>query len=377
MSLFSFGNRNASVAKSFVLSPDERIHYAYSTLSGAQRRAYETICEALATGKPRATVRGLMSSNEVFEIARMVRADHPEIHWIGRGFRLASAPGYAEVHLDRTPDAPEGDDAALLAAAESFMRSLPPSADEYTIAKAAFTHVAATTRYDHATAGLDAGRDEAQMRPYEATGALIDRLAVCSGFAKAVQFLLQRCGMMVALLSGEARGASDPNDTWGPHAWLAVRIDGRFYHMDPTWTSMGRDDEGLASRVRYDYFGLTDREIASTHRVTASPFPPPACDSTMAEYYRREGLCLHAWNETRYADMVCRQLADGKMTASVKATNDVTYRKMVDRILHSGGWQKAIGRASAMIGEPYDLNTVQFSTNSELRVLTLWARRAA
>lgn len=377
MSLFSLRNRNAPATESLILPPDERIHYAYSTLSGAQRRAYEAICEALATGKPRATVRGLMSSNDVFEVVRMVRADHPEIHWIGRGFRLAAAPGYAEVHLDRAPDAHKGDDAALLAAAKSFMDSLPPSADEYTIAKAAFTHVAACTRYDHATAGLDAERDEAQMRPYEATGALIDRLAVCSGFAKAVQFLLQRCGMVAALLSGEARGASDPNEAWGPHAWLAVRIDGLFYHMDPTWTSMGRDDEGLTSGVRYDYFGLTDREIASTHRATTSPFPPPACNSTMAEYYRREGLCLHAWNETRYADMVCRQLADGKMTASVKATNDVTYRKMVDRILHSGGWQKAIGRASAMIGEPYDLSTVQFSTNSELRVLTLWARRAA
>ena len=30
-----------------------------------------------------------------------------------------------------------------------------------------------------------------------------------------------------------------------------------------------------------------------------------------------------------------------------------------------------------MIGEPYDLNEVQFSTNSELRVLTLWTKRAA
>lgn len=371
------GVRGAADAKGLILPPDARIHYAYSTLEGVERRAYEDICEALIAGKSRVTVRGLASCEGVFRVVRMVRADHPEVHWFGRGARISSWPGRAEVLLDRCEDAHPGDDEALMAAAAAFERSLPPSADEYLVAKAAFSQVAGSTRYDHATAELDSSRDDADMRPYEATGALVDHRAVCSGFAKATQFLLQRCGIMAVLLSGEARAADGRDESWGAHAWLAVRIDGRFYHMDPTWTSMGRDDDGLTPEVRFDYFGLTDREIARTHRATSCPFTLPVCDSAMAEYYRREGLCLHAWDEVRYADMVCRQLASGGTTASVKAANDATYRKMVDGILHSGGWQKALRRVSVMCGRTFALDKVSFLTDSNLRTLTLLANEAA
>ena len=150
----------AADAEGLILPPDERIHYVYSTLAGVERRAYEDICEAMIEGRPRATVRGLASSEEVFRVVRMVRADHPEVHWLGRGARLSAWPGRAEVLLDRCDDARSGDDGALLAAATAFKRSLPSSADEYLIAKAAFTHVAGGTRYDRATAGLDDSRSE-------------------------------------------------------------------------------------------------------------------------------------------------------------------------------------------------------------------------
>lgn len=369
------GIREASAfgAAGLVLAPDERIHYAYGTLTGARRRAYEAICDAAAAGCPRATVRGLASSAEAFEVVRMVRADHPEIHWLGSGAQIAAAPGYAEVHLARCDDARPGDDAALLAAADAFARALPQSADEYLVAKAAFEQVARSTRYDHAVAGRSVSHEPPSMRPYEATGALVDRLAVCAGFAKATQLLLQRCGIMAVLLSGEARSASGSGDGWGAHAWLAVRINERFCHMDPTWASMGRDEAGLPAEVRYDYFGLTDREIAPTHRATSCPFEPPVCDSSMAEYYRREGLCLHAWNEARYTDMVCRQLAAGQASASVKAANGPTYRKMVDRIVHGGGWRAALLRAGATTGRELSLDAVRFSTDEALRTLTVWA----
>ena len=381
MSLFSLGRRigGQGAAAGFVLAPDARIHYGYSLLTGEARRRYEDICAAFAAGEPHVTLRGVDDAQEAFALMRMVRADHPEVHWIGRGTRLSKGPGYIKVHLERGDDARPGDDAALLAAADAFRRALPDSADEYTSAKAAFTQVAAGTRYDQATAGLDSDRVDADMRPYEATGALVDGIAVCSGFSKAVQFLLQRCGIMAALLTGVARSASnrEPDAAWGPHAWLAVRIDGRFYHMDPTWTSMGRDLEGMTREVSYDYFGLTDREVAATHQATTCPYPAPVCDATMAEYYRREGLCLRAWDAKRYADMVCRQLAAGRASASVKAANDATYRKMVDGILHSGGWAETLRRASAMTGKEFDLGKVHFTVDATLRTLTVWADEAA
>ncbi|HIS39568.1 MAG TPA: hypothetical protein IAC12_01795 [Candidatus Aphodovivens avistercoris] len=361
-----------AAARGAVLPPDERIHCAYAALSGARRRAYEDICRALAEGRPRARVRGMASADEAFEVLRMVKADHPEVHWLGSGASIAVGLGFAEVSVARCADARPDDDARLAAAAEAFLSALPAGAGEYECAKRAFSQVAGGTRYDFAARDADDG-GPAGMRPFEATGALLDSSAVCAGFAKGVQLLLQRAGVMAALVSGEARSASDPDDAWGSHAWLVARIEGRFYHMDPTWASLSADRAAAtgAQGVSFDYFCLTDAEISATHRVTAAPFPVPACTATAAEYYRREGLCLRAWDAGRYADMVGRQLAAGASGAAVKAASDAVYAKMEREVVHGRGGWRTLERVSALTGADYRGANLRFVLNPQLRILTL------
>ena len=38
------------------------------------------------------------------------------------------------------------------------------------------------------------------------------------------------------------------------HVWLLVKLDGKFYHCDPTWDSHGDGTAGL------EYFGMTDAQ---------------------------------------------------------------------------------------------------------------------
>lgn len=358
------------VGGGIVLPPDARIHYAYSTLSGKQRSWYEIVCAALAAGKPSATLHGISCGEDAFETVRLVEADHPEVHWLGHELRISRMLGRAEVGLARCSDVRAGDDAALLEAAEAFRRSLPAGADEYTVAKAAFTQVAARVRYDFAARALNVAGGRPSKRPYEATGALADGIAVCTGYAKAVQFLLQHCGMMAVLVSGEAYGSGERDGTRGRHAWLIVRIDGNFYQMDPTWSSLAGGKTDRAGWVSYDYFALTDAEMAPTH-LAESLFSLPRCDATAAEYHRREGYCLRAWDATRYTDMVCRQLAAGARAASVKAANEPAYRKMLEALLSGGVLPAVLARAEAVTGCSYPRDRACFTTDEHLRVLTL------
>lgn len=57
------------------------------------------------------------------------------------------------------------------------------------------------------------------------------RNSVCTGIAKAVQYLLQMLGIANKLVFGKMNNS----DTDSRHCWLIVRISNKWYHLDPTF----------------------------------------------------------------------------------------------------------------------------------------------
>ncbi|MCL2696979.1 MAG: hypothetical protein FWE74_02720 [Oscillospiraceae bacterium] len=96
------------------------------------------------------------------------------------------------------------------------------------------------------------------MRPisHTAYGALVDGLAVCDGYAKAYIHLLGLAGIESRIASGNCvkSGIS--------HAWAMVKLDGSWYHADPTWNAPANRPHGT---IIYDFFLLSGREINKTH----------------------------------------------------------------------------------------------------------------
>lgn len=88
--------------------------------------------------------------------------------------------------------------------------------------------------------------------PYEsrtAYGALYDQLAVCGGFAWAVNLLTNELGIPCYNVSGVALG--------GDHIWNIIKYQDDFYYFDPTL------DKGLEGM--YPYFSKTTDELKETH----------------------------------------------------------------------------------------------------------------
>lgn len=109
-------------------------------------------------------------------------------------------------------------------------------------------------------------------RVHDAYGALVNGKAVCEGYTKAFQYLLQRVGIQSFMVTGIGNG--------GKHAWNIVRIDGRYYNVDLTW-----DDQ--ESDIIYTYFNITDEEIKSLSHILdkESEGFAPVCTSTDANYF--------------------------------------------------------------------------------------------
>ncbi len=72
-------------------------------------------------------------------------------------------------------------------------------------------------------------------------GCLVNRVAVCDGYAKAYQYLLEKVGIQSRLCTSEALG----------HAWNIVTIDGKEYHVDITWDDLVWDISGLVTHVNF------------------------------------------------------------------------------------------------------------------------------
>ena len=67
---------------------------------------------------------------------------------------------------------------------------------------------------------------------YSAYGALVKHKAVCQGYAKAFQYLMDALDIPCILVSGTA---SDADGNLESHAWNYVQLSGKWYAVDVTW----------------------------------------------------------------------------------------------------------------------------------------------
>lgn len=100
-------------------------------------------------------------------------------------------------------------------------------------------------------------------------GGLVAKKVVCEGYARTLQYLLQRQGIQAIYVEGHARTSPD---TWILHAWNIVRIDGKYYAMDATW------NDGMAGSdfVSYNYFLKSDATMSKDHLIDME-LPIPEC----------------------------------------------------------------------------------------------------
>lgn len=97
--------------------------------------------------------------------------------------------------------------------------------------------------------------------PHLAYGPLVEKRGICGGFAWAFKILMDEANIECLCVCGFLK--EDPKTG---HMWNMVKVDGQFYHVDPTW---GIKNEG----VSISCFMQPDSMMRGTHLWDTEKYP--------------------------------------------------------------------------------------------------------
>ncbi|MBR1862564.1 MAG: hypothetical protein IJ806_00550 [Ruminococcus sp.] len=143
---------------------------------------------------------------------------------------------------------------------------LPEGAGEEEKIRAVYDCVCSNVSYDWVHR-----RSENYRLRSAAYGALIYGRATCLGYAVTVYRLLRELGVGCRVVTGDAVDAETGEREY--HAWVIIRLDGKWYNADPTWDSRSGT---------HSFFLKSDEDFGDHIRKTGSPAGYGAEDYPMA-----------------------------------------------------------------------------------------------
>jgi len=282
------------------VTPTEAVYYGRGALASMENGeaylyAYDNIVKCVENTEQSASVYNgeyRLTTEELIMVYDAYRRDHTEHFWLGNEYSYNTEKIFPSYIM--TGDKLSAARAEFDARVAEIISGISIGTSEFDIELYLHDLLAGMTEY---VRGANA---------HNAYGAIVEGKAVCEGYAEALGYLLQRMGICAFMITGESVNAS----TGLPegHEWCAVKIDGSFYHVDPTWNDQGET-------IYYAYFNLSDEQIKEDHTIDETQYPLPVCNSMAKNYFNVKG---GAFSDGEYTvDNIAALLKSGSLTARV------------------------------------------------------------
>ncbi len=247
-----------------------------------------------------------------FQLAlEAVRRDHTEQFWLSTAYSYTpDSSGYIANMLPEylmTGAELENAKVAFNQAIDNMLARLTPNMSEYEMEKTLHDLLATKVTY------------VSTSNAHNAYGALVEGLAVCEGYAEALQCLLQRVGIQSIQVYGESKGEN--------HAWNMVRIDGEYYLTDLTWNDQD-------TMLWYSYFNQSHKIFNEDHlqwrvghdakyntELSCEVFDLPVCTATEASYFVKNGPVINTCDVTQIGTL----MKNNNLSVSVFIGADATF----------------------------------------------------
>ena len=291
------------------------------------------------------------STEEIDRLYGLVMKDYPELFWCdGAGsvvtssasFGLSGSSASLRPEYNCTEEEKEERRSQIEEEAARCLAGIDSQAGDYEKILYVYEYVIRGVEYD-----LTA---EDNQNIYSV---FVGKRSVCAGYAKAVQYLLERLGVFCTYVSGTAVSQSGE----GGHAWNLVMIEGDPYLMDATW---GNNAAAALGACSYEYLNLTNADLAATHPADMD-LELPVCVKTEFNYYVQEGLFFETFEEDAAGAALRRCSEEGGRQLGLRFGSSEAY----------GQARQALVADSRIAEYCPDITSFRYMENENLHVLTL------
>ncbi len=303
-------------------------YYYYDRLPICEKEAYSCIYNALTARHAKVAMPDNLEETDLARLFRYVYYDHPDVFWYD--------DTYFEMYEDRVyfvceakmSDAEIEEKTKMCQDYLSVVKKkVPEEASEYEISLGLYEYIINDLSYDHQNA------DQTMVSAVER------HMAVCAGYSRLYQYLMQNYGIECTIITGLT-------DKGEAHMWNTSYLDGSYYYTDITTGEANSN----SNEICYDFLNVSKREIEMVSNFEKGQILP-TCTDTSCNYYVKNGMNYTSYNRARLK----RQFDQG-FPVIIRCANQSVYTTMITHLIDN-----------REIFEFTDNRSTRFETNDQIR----------
>lgn len=315
-------------------------------LSDAQKQVAQTLVDGMKAGQSEIELNQPIQLDEISELYQRLKLADPELFFLADQQNYEYSPLTQEVKVFH-PNYIEYDDGLTIPQRIEQLRQLRNSIiqdwhgrGEYECSVLMNDYLVDTITYQPQAA-----------HEHNLYGALVERQAVCDGYALAYKYLADGLGMDCVVITGSAyedkagyqQGMSQLQslnaqqimqwDSGYRHAWNAIQIDGHWYYTDVTYNdpvSLDHDEQADFSGLKEAFTNLTWQDMMQLRSAEVSLLLAPDLpqeNALDANVFYRNGLVIQTENQAR--DWLWMELNDhSSRWVNIKVVDPAAFERM-------------------------------------------------
>lgn len=315
-------------------------------LSDAQKQVAQTLVDGMKAGQSEIELNQPIQLDEISELYQRLKLADPELFFLADQQNYEYSPLTQEVKVFH-PNYIEYDDGLTIPQRIEQLRQLRNSIiqdwhgrGEYECSVLMNDYLVDTITYQPQAA-----------HEHNLYGALVERQAVCDGYALAYKYLADGLGMDCVVITGSAyedkagyqQGMSQLQslnaqqimqwDSGYRHAWNAIQIDGHWYYTDVTYNdpvSLDHDEQADFSGLKEAFTNLTWQDMMQLRSAEVSLLLAPDLPQENvldANVFYRNGLVIQTENQAR--DWLWMELNDhSSRWVNIKVVDPAVFERM-------------------------------------------------
>lgn len=288
-----------------VLDESTVTYYYYDRLPYIEREGYCCIYNALMDYHSYVKMPEGLTENDLSRLFRFVYYDHPEIFWIEDGtFQISEDGIYFACEAAYSDAQIEEIQMACKSYLQGVQETVPVTSSDYDIAIGIYDYIIKDIDYDKVDA------DQTLV------SAVQNHVAVCAGYTRLYQYLLQNYGIESTAITGLA-------NTGEPHMWNTAYLDGGYYYTDITTGEVNT----VGDDINYDFFNVTKKDMEVIANFEKGQLLP-ACTDTKDNYFEKNGI-----NYTSYDKEKLQAQFEKGLPVTIRCSNNSVYALMVQRLV--------------------------------------------